>query len=312
VTRTPAHNVYLGLVVVVLGSAACSQPTGDPGEWIPWDSIQGELAPEVGPPPAQGLTRAGSPGPLRIVTYNVHGGRAVNALARAFHDDDALARADVILLQEVESHPEEGRSRAARLAASLGMGYVYAPERREGSGTHGLAILSPFPLENAQVKELPFVDLPLAGNRRIALAANVRVGDQVVHVIDLHLDTRLNITDRIVQLRPAVIDARRDCVVAGDFNTNPYLWAEGALPIAPLETVVDTDQAPLIDEYMLLLGFTAPTADFGTTQHLEFIESRLDAIYPRGHTAVGGQVERDIGLSDHWPIWLDLDVGVVP
>jgi hypothetical protein len=81
---------------------------------------------------------------------------------------------------------------------------------------------------------------------------------------------------------------------------------EGAIPIVPVDTVADTDQAPIIDDYMAHLDFEAPTAELGTTQHFGPLELRLDALYTRGLTAEPGGVERDVDVSDHWPLWIDV------
>lgn len=291
----------LGLVAILAG---CYQETGPAGTWVPWDAVDGPLRPELGSPPAPRAFVDGAA--LRVVTYNVEYGEDVVGLAAAIAGDPALAGAGLLLVQEIESYPGEGSSRAARLAAALELGWVYAPARPEGDGTHGLAVFSPYPLENLQVMELPFVDLPISDHRRIAVALDVRLGARTLHVVNLHLDTRLNVTDRIVQLRPAVIDAPDQVLVGGDFNMNAYVWAEGAVPLVPVDSLADSDQAPIIDDYMGALGFATPTAALGATQQLGPVDSRLDAIYARGLVVVPGAVERDVDESDHWPLWVDL------
>jgi endonuclease/exonuclease/phosphatase family metal-dependent hydrolase len=243
---------------------------------------------------------------LRVVTYNVEKGADVDGLARAFAQDAELARADLVLLQEIEDHPGEGGARAARLAGKLGMGYVYAPERHAGDGTHGTAILSVFPLANVQVMQLPRVDLPWSKAPRIALAADVVRGDRSFHVITMHLDTRMSIQQRILQIRPAIIDAPPRTVVGGDFNTNPFMWVDGSIPQLPANSVAGIDQAPMFDDYMQHLGFGTPTASSGPTNHTAVQDTRLDSIFVRGLDVAPGQVEREIGLSDHWPLWVDL------
>src|SRR5262245_10392069 len=122
----------------LIAAGACSQSPGDAGDWVPWELIQGDLAPELEPPPPQVVARQGDlPGRLRVVTFNVERGADIDGLARAFLEDEALSQADVVLIQEIESYPNEGPSRAARLARAIGMGYIYVPARREGAGTHG-------------------------------------------------------------------------------------------------------------------------------------------------------------------------------
>ncbi len=291
----------LGLLLL----AGCALDLGPTAPWIDAADIHGAMAPEVVAPPAFAPSIA--PAKIRVVSFNVEKGADVDGLARAIRATPGLADGAIFLLQEIESHPGEDGSRASRLAAALGMGYAYAPERIEGHGTHGPAILSPWPLERVQVMELPFADLAISQAPRIALGAEVHVGDAVLHVIDLHLDTRLNAVERIMQMRPAVLDAPWPTIVGGDLNTNPYLWAEDTVPQLPVGSVVDSDQAPVIDDYMRQLGYATPTAELGPTQRFAgVIESRLDAIYARGVQCMAGKVERSVTISDHWPLWVDV------
>src|SRR5262249_5870593 len=89
---------------------------------------------------------------MRIVTYNLHFGRAVDRIARAIERSPHLRDGGVFLLQEVRSYPSEGTSRAARLALALGLRHVYAPSCSVGrGGTHGLAILSRWPIGDVKV-----------------------------------------------------------------------------------------------------------------------------------------------------------------
>jgi endonuclease/exonuclease/phosphatase family metal-dependent hydrolase len=301
-----------GLAAAAFAAAAllpaCGQEIGEANDWVAAEAIAGRLRPELAPPPAPALPLAAAER-LRVVTYNVQFGADPEALAAAILADPELASARLLLVQEIEAYPAEGRSRAARLAEALGMGHVYAPAREEGDGTHGLAILSVFPIEQVAVMELPYVDLPLSGRRRVALAADLQVGAEPLRVITTHLDTRLNITDRVVQLRPAVIDAPARVLVGGDFNTNAYLWVEGAVPVLPVDSVADSDQAELLDDYVRHLDFATPTAGFGPTHDAGgVINLRLDSIFTRGLAPAGGAVARGVELSDHWPLWLDVEV----
>lgn len=289
------------LAALLVALAGCME-MGAPEPWFDVAELEGA---EVMMPPARTLA---APARLRIVTFNVEKGSDPEALAAALRANPALAAADVVLVQELEAYSHEGASRAARLAAALGMGFVYAPERIEGQGTHGPAILSPWPLERVQVMRLPRADLAWSQAPRLALAADVHAGDTVLRVIDLHLDTRLTATQRILQIRPAVLDAPEPTVVGGDLNTLPYGWLyDGSVPLGvPTDAIVDANQAPVIDDYMRHIDYSTPTAGLGATQRFGVIESRLDSLYVRGLEAVPGAVERGVGLSDHWPVWIDV------
>lgn len=298
-----------GACWIALAAAGCATELGPSAEWIDAAARGGDFAPELQAAPRMlaPVTR------VRIVTFNVEKGADVEGLARAISTTPALAAADVFLLQEIEAHPGEGGSRAGRLAAALGMGYAYTPERVEGDGTHGPAILSRWPLERVQVMELPYAELAFSSAPRIALGADVRVGELALRLIDLHLDTRLNVGKRILQMRPAVLDAEWPTIVGGDLNTNPYAWAGDSLPDVPASSVVDTDQAPAIDDYMRHIAYDTPTAGLGPTQSFGgVVAARLDALYTRGVVAIPGAVERGVTLSDHFPLFIDVDVVLAP
>src|SRR5688572_6460242 len=148
-------------------------------------------------------------------------GGDAESLAAAIRDNADIASADLYLIQEEEDYPEEGVPRAARLADELGIRWTYVPGRVKASGTHGLAILSRYPIIAPAVMALPMIE---NGQQRIAVRADIEIGALRLPVVNIHLETRLNITDRILHLRPAVLDLPDAVLVAGDFNTNPYLW----------------------------------------------------------------------------------------
>jgi len=290
--------------------AGCGTEVEAGNPWVPAAEIHGVLSPEIvaDPPAASRDGRHVTLNPLRVVTFNVELGEDVDALARAFLEHPELSSAGLLLLQEEESHPGEGGSRAARLAAALGMAHVYVPSREEGDGSHGLAILSVFPIGEVKAMRLPASDILITGAPRIAVSVDIQVGAKTLHVINVHLDTLLNATDRVLQLRPAILDAPETVLVGGDFNTNDYVWAGGSVPVLPVDAVADSDQAPILDDYMAEQAFDTPTSGSGSTEHRFGAEFRLDSIYTRGLTTVFGGVARDVDESDHWPVWVDVTI----
>ncbi|MBA3542501.1 MAG: endonuclease/exonuclease/phosphatase family protein [Deltaproteobacteria bacterium] len=298
-----AIAVAVGVVFV-----NCGVELGADGVWQPLDEMQGELTPSFAPPP-RAITSPDTDGRLRVATYNIRdGGIDPQLIASAFLANPELARADVILIQEAWGVPAETSLRIERLATALGMGWVYAPARRlddHDPRTLGNAILSRYPMDNVAVMQLA---LATRKRQRIAVGADIHVGDATVRVVTTHLDTTLNIADRILQLRPAAIDLPDAALVGGDFNTNPYSWVAGAVPNLPASGVVDTDQAAQLDDYMSRLNFVNPTAKLGPTEVRFGIEFRLDAIFARGVTVEGGGIERSVTGSDHWPVWIDIKI----
>ena len=285
--------------VVLVALVGCASQIDSGTEWIAADAITGALAPELGPPPAE--RAAGST--LRVVTWNVHFGKDIATTARHFLDSSDVVLADVVLVQEIEAHPSERVSRTQQLAEALGMSWFYAPARTEdGGGTHGIAILSRFPFERPEVRELPAFESSFRQRERNAMRVEVVVGTHRVQVVNLHLDVRLGAVDRIRQLDPAV-DAS---LVGGDFNTNPWAWVQSTVPLTGTEAIVGQEQARVIDDYMFQQGFAGAITPETSTMRIPAFQIRTDDLYTRdGLTIVDSGVEFVDG-SDHWPVWADI------
>jgi endonuclease/exonuclease/phosphatase family metal-dependent hydrolase len=187
------------------------------------------------------------------------------------------------------------------------MTWFYAPARIEGDGTHGDAILSRFPLGAPEVKRLPFVDQPIHPRPRIAQRAEIELGSRTLAIVNVHLDTRLAVTDRIRQLDPAVVDNPPDVIVGGDLNTLPWIWVDTAVPLLSTEAVVGQDQAQIVDDYLHARGFATPIVHDADT-HESVFDMRLDALCPRGFAATDAGVDYTVSGSDHYAVWIDLAV----
>ncbi len=289
-------------LLLLLVSAGCAIDVGPAQPWVPIEDVPPPLQPEESTAAPASAALASAPPTLRFVTYNVDEedpDMTPEKLAATILDDPNLASAGLFLLQEEESHPWESRSRAAQLAELLGTGYVYVPARLKETGTHGLALLSVYPIENVQKMDLPRT----RGRARIAVSADVSVEGHVLHVIDVHLEPSLSSSERLAELRPAVIDAPGTVLVAGDFNMNWLEFIAAGVPVLSANSA--SDQSVAVDSYMRALGFDAVSADSGTTAHASGYEARLDGIYARGLAVRFGGVAR-VGPSDHWPLWADV------
>lgn len=161
-----------------------------------------------GPAPAQDE--------LVIWAYNVERGLRLDAQLAAITAEPGMPRPDVLLLSEVD----RGCSRTGTLnvaqeyARALGMCYVYGVEFVElprfwgpgGGGVkdrceHGNAIISRFPLGNVTLirhertrswhswtQRLLRLGQPRLGGR-VAVSADVRVGDTVVRLYAVHFES---------------------------------------------------------------------------------------------------------------------------
>lgn len=219
---------------------------------------------------------------LRVVSFNVEHGHAVDSALAVLTQETGVAGADVVLLQEMEEHG------ARRVAEALGMQYVYYPAvyRRATEQNFGNAVLSRWPIVADEKLVLPHRAI-FGRTQRIATVATLRVGRVPVRVYSVHLATPPNLAlrDRRDQMRAVLSDARTHphVIIGGDFN-------DGDMP-----------------ELATARGYAWPTRDgprtvfFGRWDHIVF--KGLDPV-----EGAAGTVEDNRGASDHKPVWA---VGVV-
>jgi endonuclease/exonuclease/phosphatase family metal-dependent hydrolase len=238
---------------------------------------------------------------IRVTTFNVHGEPPAR-IARVLQRSRVLRDADVVFLQELETQTAGPESSPRKIAEQLRMSFAYAPGYGLGEeGSHGVAILSRFPLSEVTLIELPRYSVHFNSARRVALGATVRIGEAAVRLYSVHLDNRINPSDRRAQLEPVVEDALQQpvtrVIIGGDFNTSPFCWISHAIPV-PCGL-----QTKRLEGYVRKHGFDTPvTASGGTAKWLAM---RLDGIYTRGVTVVDYGVEDAIRISDHLPLWLE-------
>jgi endonuclease/exonuclease/phosphatase family metal-dependent hydrolase len=237
---------------------------------------------------------------ISIATVNMAKEADSDRVLREWRAVPALRNADVFLLQEVDEEP--GRpSIANRLAAALGFHVAYSPEA-PGVRDRGLAILSRFPLSDIQKQPLKPFNLVFHSRARFALSATVTTPWGAVRVSDLHLDTRLNTSQRLAQLDPVLHDktaftGRR--VVAGDFNSNPFYWIDHVLPVPAFRS-----QARGVYDFMRGRHFQSAIAESATTS--DYLGMHLDWIWVSGLRPAASRVT-PLGFSDHHAVWTRLE-----
>ncbi len=181
----------------------------------------------AGPGGDQDTARGNGGVTLRLLTHNIHHARGMDKkldlerIARVI----GQAKADLVALQEVDQRTQRtgGLDEPAELARLTGMHVSYGKAMDFDGGAYGVAVLSRWPIEQAQTHRLP----GQAGREpRVALETQVRAGRDgpSVSFFCTHWDHQLS-ADRIRQARRLAElsqQAKGDLVVlAGDFNDSP-------------------------------------------------------------------------------------------
>ncbi|HEX6185540.1 MAG TPA: endonuclease/exonuclease/phosphatase family protein [Pyrinomonadaceae bacterium] len=245
-----------------------------------------------------------APTELRVVSYNIRyrAGDDLKRLVKLLKDDPEIGGAHVIGLQEVDRNKKRtGNVNTARqLAEALGMRYAWAapPDTdKDGEEETGCAILSPFPMTDA-ARILLTHEGP-DGRRRVAVGATLHVGKTQLRVYSVHAETRMPLEKKVEHWRAVLDDLRlhpkvAGAVVVGDFNTIKGKDVKAARRL-------------FSDE-----GFTTPIPDGQKTWKTFVIKLKLDWLWLRGLEARSHGIDKEIGLSDHWPLWVTVKLSNKP
>jgi endonuclease/exonuclease/phosphatase family metal-dependent hydrolase len=259
---------------------------------------------------------AGERGLVSVMTFNTGdlGGHPRPSTGEIVKAIEAEFVPDVLLLQEIY-----GEKQAGELARALGRGHFvfsfYTGQR------NGVAILSAYPLENSDT--LYFEDSTLGYG---AIAADIRVGGQVVTVVSCHLDSvyldkkkRGNVVvdgqvkvslgaaidfvktelvgefsrSRSVRELTDWLDRRGNArvIVGGDFNTIPFSRA--------VRIMGERFQDSLWPSLQYLAG---------TYRRLSFpMSPRIDYLfYGPGLTCISSRIGRH-SAGDHYPVLAEFE-----
>lgn len=209
-------------------------------------------------------------------------------------------RIDILLLQEVEKPSGDPQVIAAELGRALQLHWLFAPAVIwKGGGVHGLATLSRYPLENAEIIPLRQFDLRFRNRNRIGLGATALTPLGPVRTFNVHFDSRINTSERLEQLSD-VLDATANftafCVIGGDFNTADFRWFRRWLPIPYAARQKDAVRGTLA-----AWGFETPFRSTGAT--FKHFGLKLDWIFLRDLRPMEWGIET-ITFSDHRAIWI--------
>lgn len=240
-----------------------------------------------------------SPPAVKAVSYNIRwrGGDDLRRIAQFLKEDLEIGGAAVVGLQEVDRNKKRtGHKNTARmLAEELGMHYAWAappPEKSAKEEETGVTIMSPYPLSNVQRIVLPHQGP--GQRRRVALGATVAIGPRQLRVYSVHSETRMSFDKKLEQWKAVLADLanyRNDmpAIVLGDLNT----WEPGA--------------GAKTTKLFTAAGFHTPFDGQSTfCRRILFVslDLKLDWIWLRNLEAIKHGVDREIKLSDHWPLWI--------
>lgn len=243
-------------------------------------------------------TPSQTPDEIKIISYNIRwrGGEDLKKLAHLFKTDVEIGGASILGLQEVDRNRKRTRNAntVKVLADDLGMYYAWAaPPTAPGEKEEetGVAILSFYPLTHVHRIVLPHAGP--GGRRRAAIGATVTIGSKTLRVYSVHSENRMSVTKKLDQYQSVLTEAERldkhmPIIVLGDFNT----W-EG-------------DAVAKTNKLFAGASFRTPfnnTSTFCRQVLFVPIEFKLDWIWLKNLETTRHGIDKDIGISDHWPLW---------
>lgn len=239
----------------------------------------------------------------------------ISKAAAAFRDGRLMPPADVVALQEADKRTARagGIHVAEELADQLEMIWAHAPagiprgvppkkrqwwldfEEQIGlqdTGDTGVALLSRLPLKEVERIDLPWHEC--AWRPRLALGATVSVGGTELRLFNAHIDPHPDAKGALEQLETVVAQAGKNfgpTVVVGDFNTlskQKCLDARGLLEAC---------------------GYSTPFQTGTDTWRGAALRFHADWIFGRGIQFKRHGVCRPLNVSDHWPVWAEVEIG---
>ena len=237
------------------------------------------------------------------MSFNIRfrGGEDLKKLAELLRNDPEIGEAVVLGLQEVDRNKKRtgNQNTVKLLAEELGMYYAWAappPPKPSQEEETGVALLSPYPL--TEVRRLVLPHEGPGGRRRAGIGATIKVGDTNLRVYSVHAETRMSMDKKVGQMKAALDDlaahpADMPAIVMGDFNT----W--------------EADAGTRTVKLFKGAGFHTPfDGDSTFCQQILFVplKLKLDWIWLRNIEAKTRGIDRQVKLSDHWPLWTKVNI----
>ncbi len=238
----------------------------------------------------------------------------IQTAARAFSGNTLLPTPHIIALQEADKETQRaGKHHVAReLAEALKMSWVHAPagiprgvkpktrqwwlDFEEPIGLHdpgdtGVGLLSHLPLNDVTRIDLPWEEC--AWRPRLAIAATVPLEGGNLRIINAHVDPHAAVGGQLAQLEVLVAEADKfpgPTLILGDFNT---LFGK---------KVEETRK------FLEGRGYATPIPSGTPTWRGAGLRLHADWIFQRNVTIKSWGVAQPLNVSDHWPIWAEIDL----
>ena len=240
--------------------------------------------------------------------------RNIATAARAFSEGRLLPGVDVLALQEADKETRRagGHHVARELAEALQMSWIHMPagiprgvkpktrqwwlDFEEPIGLHdtgdtGVGFLSRLPLSDITRIDLPWQEC--AWRPRLAMAANVSVGVNTLRIFNAHVDPHAAVGGQLEQLEVLVEHAAKEngpTLILGDFNT------------------LSKKKAVETRKFLESRGYSTPFTSGTPTWRGAGIRLHADWIFSRGVRITRWGVGRPLNVSDHWPIWAEVEI----
>jgi len=240
--------------------------------------------------------------------------RHIHDAAHALTNGSRLPRVDILALQEADRQTARsgGIHVARELARELQMFYAHAPFKlprgeepkakqwyldfeehiaSHDEGDTGIAMLSRLPLAHTARVELPWTEC--AWRPRLAMETTIKVKDKTLRIYNAHIDPHASTFEKLEQHKAILALAEKNddpTILLGDFNT---LTAESRLSTRGL---------------LEARGYETPFQDGTATWRAGLIRLHTDWIFVRGLSLTRWGVGRGLGVSDHWPVWAEIDL----
>ncbi|HEX8843772.1 MAG TPA: endonuclease/exonuclease/phosphatase family protein [Pyrinomonadaceae bacterium] len=240
--------------------------------------------------------------------------RHLEKAATALSDGERLPPPMILALQEADKETTRAGAHhiAHELARKLRMHYAYAasetppgaePKENEWyldfeehisateNGKTGVAILSRLPFAMVERVELPFAEC--AWRPRLALAATFQIAGRDVHLFNSHIDPHADTAGQLEQHEAVLARARElagPVILLGDFNT------------------LSKRSCLVVREFLESRGFHTPFPTGTATWRSGPIRLHTDWVFVRGASVKRFGVARRLSVSDHWPVWAEIDL----